>query len=108
MFCQALCKLSELDSSEMSKEYKEPADSYVIGDVIRGKGSILHYALLMYTLKFVIKMQSSSLLDFLPHLGVIIDVNVEETRVLISLRRSRLPQAYKHLHLVILYINHKI
>ena len=92
----------------MSKEYKEPADAYVIGDVIRGKGNILHYGLLMYILRFVIEMQSSSLLDFLLHLGVIIDVNVEETRVLMSLRYSRLPQAYKHLHLVILYIDYKI
>lgn len=33
---QALCKLSELDSSEVSKEYKDPTDAYVVGDVVRG------------------------------------------------------------------------
>lgn len=33
---QALCKLSELDSSEISKEYKDPTDAYVVGDVVRG------------------------------------------------------------------------
>lgn len=35
-FTQALCKLSELDSSELTKEYKDPTDAYVIGDIIRG------------------------------------------------------------------------
>lgn len=33
---QALCKLSELDSSGISKEYKDPTDAYVVGDVVRG------------------------------------------------------------------------
>ena len=33
---QALCKLSELDSSEISMEYKDPTDAYVVGDVVRG------------------------------------------------------------------------
>ena len=33
---QALCKMSELDSSEISKEYKDPTDAYVVGDVVRG------------------------------------------------------------------------
>ena len=35
-FTQALCKLSELDSSELNKEYKDPTDAYVIGDIIQG------------------------------------------------------------------------
>ena len=35
-FTQALCKLSELDSSELTKEYKDPTDAYVIGDIVRG------------------------------------------------------------------------
>lgn len=33
-------------------------------------------------------------------LAVVIDVNVEENRILISLRHSRLPKAHEHLHLV--------
>ncbi|XP_078358249.1 uncharacterized protein LOC144643005 [Oculina patagonica] len=66
---QALCKLSELDSSEISKEYKDPADTYVVGDVIR---------------------------------GVIVGVNLQENRVSISLKQSRLPEEHKHLHLGII------
>jgi len=37
---QALCKLSELDSSEKSKEYKDPTDAYVVGDAVRGNGIV--------------------------------------------------------------------
>lgn len=37
---QALCKLSELDSSEISKEYKDLTDAYVVGDVVRGNGGV--------------------------------------------------------------------
>ncbi|KAJ7376950.1 Tetratricopeptide repeat protein 14 [Desmophyllum pertusum] len=66
---QALCKLSELNSSEMSKEYKDPTDAYVIGDVVR---------------------------------GVIIGVSLQENRVSISLKQSRLPEEHKHLHLGII------
>ena len=39
-FLQAFCKLSELDSSEISKEYKDPTDAYVVGDVVRGNGIV--------------------------------------------------------------------
>jgi len=38
--CQAVCKLSELDSSEKSKEYKDPTDAYVVGDAVRGNGIV--------------------------------------------------------------------
>ena len=40
-FLQAFCKLSELDSSEISKEYKDPTDAFVVGDVVRGNGIVL-------------------------------------------------------------------
>lgn len=33
---QAQCKITELNSSEMSREYKDPTDAYVVGDVVRG------------------------------------------------------------------------
>lgn len=51
---QALCKLSELDSSEISKEYKDPADAYVIGDTVRGNGGIVFFLLEIQPLVFVL------------------------------------------------------
>ena len=33
---QAQCKVSELNDSEMSREYKDPTDAYLVGDVVRG------------------------------------------------------------------------
>lgn len=33
---QAQCKITELNSSEMTREYKDPTDAYVVGDVVRG------------------------------------------------------------------------